>query len=449
MAASRLPEGLVWSLPFAIGHVLMRAQTWIIAGGTALIATLAALPTLTGRSLEAWFTDVTVATRNLTQSTVRQPTAPTATTAPAQPPSSVTLSQPLRREIIEWDETTGRFDAVATVDLKARVNGYLQAVLFKDGQDVAKGDPLFLIDPRPYERVLAQAQAELAQAQTKIANAGLDVERGRPLLQRKVLSEKVFDDRESVQREAESLARIAEAKVQAAQLDLTYTQIVAPVAGRIGRTLVTPGNYIGGAGGSAASSATTLATIVSQDPIYAYFDMTEADALKYKRLAASQTTAAAKADTRVEAALPDDTGYPHVGRIDFVDNRLDGATGSLRARAVFENKDRLFTPGQFVKLRLQGSANAVATLVPDEAIGSDQGNRYVVVVGADDIPTRRAVVLGPVVEGLRVVRSGVTADDWIVIKGLTRVRPGQKVAPKREPLKLSLGADAPGATVPR
>jgi RND family efflux transporter MFP subunit len=419
----------------------MRTRTFWVAVG--IVAGLVAVPVVTGRSVETLLTDMTGATRALTQTTIRQPTGPVAGASSAQPPPSVTVSQPLQRDVVEWDETTGRFDAVETVDIKARVTGYLQEVFFKDGQDVAKGDKLFLIDPRPYERALALAQAELQQAQTRIANAGLDVERGRPLLQRKVLSEKVFDDRESLQREAESLARIAEAKVKSAELDMSFTMMAAPIAGRIGRALITPGNFISGGG---VSSVTTLATIVSQDPIYVYFDMTEADALKYKRLTVAQSGPAASAGARVEAGLPDDTGFPHVGSIDFLDNRVDTATGSLRARAVFGNKARLFTPGQFVKLRLQGSARALATLVPDEAIGSDQGNRFVVVVGSDNVPVRRAVKLGPLADGLRVVRGGVTADDWIVVKGLTRVRPGQPVNPKREAITVSQGASVPATT---
>lgn len=414
----------------------MRTRTVVVAGvvlGTAALA----VPALTGRSVSTLIADLAAGTRSLTETTIRQPTA----AAPKGPnaPAAVTVSQPVAREIVEWDQTTGRFEAVESVDIKARLNGYLQETLFKDGQEVSKGDTLFVIDPRPAQNALSLAQAELEQARTRIANADLDVERGRPLLQRKVLSEKVFDDRENLKREAESLARIAEAKVKTAELDLSFTRVAAPISGRIGRALVSPGNFVGGGG---LGGTTTLATIVSQDPIYAYFDITEADALKYKRLAdlsqaGAETGGAGKTGARVEAALPDEKGFPHVGRIDFFDNRLDSATGSLRARAVFDNKARLFAPGQFIRLRLQGSVKAAAILVPDEAIGSDQGNRFVVVVGADDTPVRKSVKLGPLVDGLRVVRDGLTTDDWIVVKGLTRIRPGQKVAPKREPIKVS------------
>ena len=414
----------------------MRPRNLIGAVAGLAAAAFIAVPGLTGRSWDAIVADVPGAVRSLTENTVRTQTTSTSIPAPAASaaPLSVTVSQPLRREIVEWDETTGRFDAVEAVEIKARVSGYLTGVLFKDGQEVAKGDTLFIIDPRPYELVLAQAQAELAQARTKISNASLDVERARPLVERRVVSEKTFDDRANLQREAESAARVAEEKVKSAEFDLSFTRMTAPIAGRTGRTLVTAGNYVT-AGGTTGS--TTLATIVSQDPIYLYFDITEADALKYKRLAARGAGTANKPGAVAEAALPDEAGYPHSGLVDFLDNRLDPGTGSLRARAVFDNKDRLFAPGQFARVRLQGSPRYTATLVPDEGIGADQGNRYVMVVGPDDIPVRKIVKPGPLVDGLRVVREGLDPEDWIVTKGLTRVRPGQKVAPKREPLKVS------------
>ena len=413
----------------------MNARTALLGAAIAALGIYLAAPVISGHPWDQIVAGLSGSSRALLENSARPPT-PQAPAAPANaaPAAIVTVSQPLRRQIVEWDEATGRFDAVETVDMRARVNGYLDAVRFKDGQEVAKGDLLFIIDARPYERALAQAQAELQQARTKIANASLDVERARPLVERKVVSEKVFDDRANLQREAEAAAKVAEEKVKSAELDLSFTRMMAPVAGRIGRATVTPGNYVTAGG---ATGVTTLATIVSQDPIYLYFDITEADALKYKRLAERGAVSASQTGARVEAALPDEKGFPHAGVIDFLDNRLDSATGSQKARAVFENKTRLFTPGQFAKLRLQGSESYTATLVPDEAIGADQGNRYVVVVGTDDVPVRKPVKLGPLAEGLRVVREGLDADDWIVVKGLTRVRPGQKVAPKREPLNVS------------
>ncbi len=423
----------------------MRTRTGLLGAAVAAVGVYLIMPLVTGRSWNAILGDVSTSSRALLDNSLRPPTAAApATGAPAAPAAVVTVSQPLRRQITEWDEATGRFDAVETVDLRARVNGYLDQVLFKDGQEVKKGDTLFIIDARPYERALAQSQAELEQARTKIANASLDVERARPLVERKVVSEKTFDDRANLQREAESAAKVAEEKVKSAELDLSFTRITAPVSGRIGRTSVTPGNYVTAGGGS---GVTTLASIVSQDPIYLYFDITEADALKYKRLAERGAVSASQAGARVEAALPDEKGFPHTGLIDFLDNRLDPVTGSQKARAVFENTARLFTPGQFAKLRLMGSEAYTATLVPDEAIGADQGNRFVVAVGADNLPVRKTVKLGPLVDGLRVVREGLDAEEWIVVKGLTRVRAGQKVAPVRQPLNVSQDiAPASGVT---
>lgn len=430
----------------------MRAKTTFLAGALAVVATYFAVPQLSGKDWPSIVASIAASGGDMRENTLRPPSATsTAPASPAQSPAgpppqltTVVVSQPLTRQIVEWDETTARFDAVEAVDLRARVNGYLQEVLFKDGQEVSKGDLLFLIDPRPYERALAQAQAELSQAQTRIANASLDVERARPLVERKVVSEKVFDDRENLQREAQAQARVAEEKVKAAELDLSFTRVTAPVSGQIGRASVTPGNYVT-AGGS--TGATTLASIVSQDPIYLYFDITESDALKYKRLAEGGAETAAKKGARVEAALPDEKGFPHTGIVDFLDNRLDPATGSLKARALFQNSKRLFTAGQFAKLRLQGSQAYAAILVPDEAVGADQASRFVVAVGSDDIPVRRKVTLGPLVDGLRVIREGLEAGEWIVTKGLTRVRPGQKVAVTREPLKVSETTPAsPGVT---
>ena len=412
----------------------MRARYLLGAAIASAAAATVLVPRLTGRTWEGIFSDLPGAIRTLTENTVRAPQASAPAPGAAAPAAAVTVGQPLQREIVEWDETTGRFDAVEAVEIKARVSGYLTEVLFKDGQDVKKGDTLFVIDPRPYENALSQAEAELAQATTRISNASLDVERARPLVERRVVSEKTFDDRANLQREAEAAARIAEEKVKTAKFDLSFTQMTAPISGRIGRTIVTAGNYVT-AGGTTGS--TTLATIVSQDPIYLYFDITEADALKYKRLAAKGVGTAAKPGASVEAALPDETGFPHPGIVDFLDNRLDPGTGSLRARAVFENKDRLFQPGQFARLRLQGSPRYTAILVPDEAIGADQINRYVVVVGADDLPVRKLVKPGPLVDGLRVIREGIDANDWVVTKGLTRVRAGQKVAPTRGTVSVS------------
>jgi multidrug efflux system membrane fusion protein len=352
----------------------------------------------------------------------------------APPAPTVTVSKPAQREIVEWDEYTGRFDATQTVDIRARVSGYLNEVRFKDGQQVEQGDLLFIIDPRPFERVLEQARAELFAAKTKAENANLDVARGQPLIERKIISDKTFDDRMNLLRDAQAAVKVSEAKVKSAELDLSFATISAPISGRIGRASLTAGNWI--SAGSVAGT-TLLTTIVSQDPIYIYFDVNENNYIKYKRLAGRGVAAgAADVGAQVQVALSDERGFPHKGRLDFLDNRMDQGTGTLRARAVLANKTGLFSPGLFGRVRVAGSASYAALLIPDEAIGTDQTNKYLLVVGGDGTVTRRNVQLGPLVAGLRVVREGIGAEDWVITKGLQRARPGLKVEPRRTALAL-------------
>ena len=367
---------------------------------------------------------------------------PSAKQQQAALPPTVSVSQPVQREIVEWDEYTGRFDATQTVEIRARVSGYLNEVRFKDGQEVRQGDLLFVIDPRPFERALEQSRAELFAANTKVENANLDVARGQPLIERKIISDKTFDDRMSLLRDAQAAVKVAEAKVKSTELDLSFSTIAAPISGRIGRTIVTAGNWVSA---GSVSGATLLTTIVSQDPIYIYFDVNENNFIKYKRLAERGVTAgAADVGAPVEVALPDERGFPHKGRLDFLDNRLDQGTGTLRARAVIANKAGLFLPGLFARARVTGTPAYTALLLPDEAIGTDQTNKYVLVVGGDGTVERRNVRLGPLVEGLRVVREGVAGADWVVTRGLQRARPGGKVEPKRVAIEVSDAAQVKG-----
>jgi RND family efflux transporter MFP subunit len=362
-----------------------------------------------------------------------QPQATQAQQAPSPP--TVSVSQPVQRQIVEWDEYTGRFDATQTVEIRARVSGYLNEVRFKDGQEVTQGDLLFVIDPRPFERALEQARAELFAANTKVDNANLDVTRGQKLIENKIISDKTFDDRMSLLRDAQAAVKVAEAKVKSAELDLSFVAVAAPISGRIGRTLVTAGNWISA---GSVSGATLLTTIVSHDPIYIYFDVNENNYIKYKRLAERGVSAgAADVGALVEVALPDERGYPHKGRLDFLDNRLDQGTGTLRARAVLPNKADLFAPGLFGRVRVTGTPSYVGLLLPDEAIGTDQTNKFVLVVGSDGEVERRNVKLGPLSDGLRVVRDGLAAEEWVVTRGLQRARPGGKVAPKRVAIEVS------------
>ena len=375
----------------------------------------------------------------------------TATAPGASPPPVVTTSLPVARELIEWDDYTGRFDAVDTVEVRSRVSGFLLSVHFKDGQRVKKGDLLGTIDARPFERVLDQAKAELNQAQTKVESTVKDVDRGRALADRRIIAEKVFDDRANLKREAEAAVKVAEAKVKTAELDVTFTRITAPMDGVIGRNLVSAGNYV-------QASTLLLANIVAQDPIHLYFDVSENNTIKYKRLQAGPLASGALAANggtktgateqagQVEIALGDEVGFPHRGRIDFADNRLDPTTGTLRMRAVVDNKAGLFSAGMFARVRIPGSAKANTVLLPDDAIGTDQAAKFVYAIAEDGTSARKVVTLGPVIDGLRVVRTGVAATDWIVTKGIQRVRPGQKVNAKREPIQVT--ASAPGPVVP-
>ncbi|CAN1722757.1 membrane fusion protein, multidrug efflux system [Hyphomicrobium sp. 1Nfss2.1] len=394
---------------------------------------VAALGPMRGRSIEAGLDDA----REAMTSTLARFGGDAPPKAPQAPkPPELTVSQPVKRDVIEWDEYTGRFDAVEAVEIRARVSGYLTEVKFTDGETVKAGDLLFMIDPRPYERALEQAQAQLNQAKVSVSNAKLDVERGRPLLKSDYISRKAFDDRENLLRDAQALVIIAEARVKSAELDLSFCRVTAPISGRISRTLVTPGNFVSGGGSNNAS--TVLTTIVSQDPIYIYFDVSENNALKYQRMSqAAGKGATGMIGAQVGVGLPDEEGFPHEAKLDFLENRLDQGTGTLRARAVLANADYLFSPGMFARVRLQGSPQYSALLLPDEAIATDQATRFVYVVGDDDIPVRRPVELGPLDGGMRIIRDGLKPDDWVVLRGQQRVRPGQKIVPRRTPLAVS------------
>jgi multidrug efflux system membrane fusion protein len=347
------------------------------------------------------------------------------------------------RKIVEWDEYTGRFDAISSIDIRARVSGYLNDVHFQDGQRVKKGDLLYTIDPRPFERAVDQAKAELAQAQTRAENTSLDVERGRPLVDRKIMSEKVFDDRANALREAQALVRVAEAKVKTAELDLLFTKITAPADGRISRSAFSPGSWVSA---GAASNASLMTTIVSEDPIHIYFDISENNWIKYRRMIEKGTRqGAAQLGSMVQLTLPDETGFQHRGKVDFIDNRLDQATGTMRARALVENDKGLFASGMFARVRVQGSDEYEAILLPDDAIGTDQTNRFVFTVADDGTVGRKPVTLGPLIDTMRVVRTGLAATDTVITKGLQRARPGGKVTPRREELKMS-AAEAPTKT---
>ncbi len=351
-----------------------------------------------------------------------------AQTPAAPPPPAVSVANPLEKEVIEWDEYTGRFDAVETVEVRARISGFLNDVKFTDGAMVKKGDLLFEIDPRPYQSILDRGRAALQGAKVHLEFAEKDLDRAKPLLTSSTISPQVFDQRTQAVRTAETNVLSAEANVRAAQLDVEFTHIAAPITGRIGRKLVSEGNYLTGGSGS----GTLLTTIVSTDPVYFYFDVSESEFLKYQRFGSAMTQPGAQvSEVPVELALQNEAGFPHKGRMSFIDNRIDQSTGSLRVRAVFDNPHQKFQPGLFARIRLAGSGKYKAILLPDQAVAADQSNRFVFVVANDGTVSAKAVELGPMIDGLRVIHKGVSPTDTVIVNGLQRARSGIKVKPEK------------------
>jgi len=348
---------------------------------------------------------------------------------PAPPPPKVKVVQPVVKEITEWDEYTARLDAVESVEVRPRVSGYLQSIHFQDGALVKKGDLLFRIDPRPYDAALHRAEADLELAKSRQALAKKNFARAADLLKSHAISQEESDIRESNLRQAEASVEEAQAAVDAARLDVEFTRVSAPVAGRVGRKLVTEGNLINGGVGT---QGTLLTTIVSLDPIYAYFEADEGSLLKYSRLAATgQRPSSRDYKNPVHVALADEEDFPHEGAMDFVDNQVDRGTGTIVGRALLPNPDLSLIPGLFARLRLPGSGQYQAILLPDEAIGSDQSQKFVYVVDGDSKAQYRTVKIGPLVDGLRVIREGVKPEEWVVVAGLQRTRPGFQVDAQR------------------
>ena len=366
---------------------------------------------------------------------------PAQAAAAAPPPPPVEVAAPLVRSIVEWDEFTGRFAAAERVDMRARVSGYLQEAHFQDGQIVQKGDLLFTIDQRPFQAELARARAEVASAQSRLSLSERELSRAERLVASKAISEEAADNRRSARAQAAADLQAARAGAAIAELNLQFTEIRSPVSGRISDRKVDVGNLVTGGDG-----ATLLATIVALDPIHLEFTMSEADFLKYGRLHSDGVRASARDGAHaIYARLMDEAGWPHEGVMDFLDNTLDAASGTIRARAVFANPDLQLTPGTFARIRMAGSGRYDATMVPDAAIVSDQANKIVMTVDAEGTVVPRQVTLGPVVDGLRVVRSGLDpAADRIVVKGLQRARPGGKVTVESTTIQAKAGASTAG-----
>ncbi len=347
----------------------------------------------------------------------------------APPPAVVTVVQPISREIVEWDDYIGRLEAPETVEIRARASGYLDKVHFKEGKEVKKGDLLFTIDPRPYQAEYDHADAEYERAVSQTDLAKNDFERAKRLIATKAISEEDYDTKSKTYTAAQAAVKSAKAALESAKLDLEFTQIHAPINGRISRAVVTEGNLI--SSGVGGSGATLLTTIVSLDPLYLYGDADERSILKYLRLRREGKRVSARDEAiPAEMGLSDEPGFPHIGYIDFVDNRVDPNTGTMRARGVFSNADHSLSPGFFARIRIPGSGKYPALLIPDRALGSDQAQKFVYVVNAEKKVEFRPVQIGPMIDGLRVVRSGLKAEEQIIIEGLLRVRPGVVVDPK-------------------
>ena len=356
-----------------------------------------------------------------------KPASPQAKAQAAPPPPTVTVAKPIVRKVIEWDEFTGRLAAPEMVEIRARVSGYLDTIHFKEGAEVKTGDLLFTIDPRPYEAAVQRAAAEASNARSRASLAATEAKNAGQLRENQAISSEEYERRIKAATEAEGTVKALEAALKTVELDLEFTHIRAPVSGRISNARVTKGNLVTGG----TKDATLLTTLVSLDPIYCYMDVDERSALKYRELHKEGKRASALfGQIPAQMGLINQSGFPHEGVIDFVDNQLDPTTGTIRARGVFKNEDRLMSPGFFARVRIPGSGEYEAMLVQDQAVADDQGSSFVWVINAEDKAVYRPVKLGPMSDGLRIVREGLKPDDRVVINGLMAVRNGVKVNPQ-------------------
>jgi RND family efflux transporter MFP subunit len=345
-----------------------------------------------------------------------------------QPAPQVSVATVLERDVTEWDEFTGRLEAVESVEVRPRVTGYIESVNFTEGSVVKKGDLLFVIDPRPYRAELSRAQAELARALARSELTAGEAARSEKLVSIKAVSHEEYDQRVNASREAAANVDAARAAVEAARLNIEFTRITSPITGRVSKAVVTSGNLV--TGGS--NAATLLTTVVSTDPMYVTFEGDEQVYLKYAELARrGERSSSRDAANPVLMGLANEDGYPHKGAMAFVDNQIDPRTGTIRARASFDNKDGYLTPGLFARVKLLGHNSYRTVLVDDRAIGTDQSQKFVYVVDAENKVSYRAVKIGRVTDGLRIVQQGLEPGETVVVNGLQRVRPGVIIAPER------------------
>jgi RND family efflux transporter MFP subunit len=355
------------------------------------------------------------------------------------PPPTVTVAKPAVRAVTDQDEYVGRFVAIDAVEVRARVSGYLDKIDFRDGQMVKQGDLLFTIDKRPFQNTVAQARANLAQARANLAFAESDLERGKQLVRERTISEQVFQQRTQAFGSAQAAVAANEAAVKQAELDLEFTELRAPVNGRIGDRRVSPGNLVTG---GTTGTTTMLANIVSMDPIRFEFTMDEASYLRYERFSKmGKDVTGREGGVSVGLRLLDEKNFDRRGAMDFVDNVIDKSSGTIRGRAVFSNPDGVLTPGMFGRVRVPGSPSYDALLLPDAAIGTEQIKKYVLVVDGDNKAVMKYVTLGQLTDdNLRVIKDGIDANDRVVVNGLMRARPGQKVNPQEKGASPSAAA---------
>ncbi|MEO7432053.1 MAG: efflux RND transporter periplasmic adaptor subunit [Dokdonella sp.] len=355
-----------------------------------------------------------------------------APTAAMPPPPEVSVAPVLMKNVRQWDDFTGRVAAVETVELRARVTGYVDRVAYTEGQDVKKGDLLFVIDQRSYRAELLRTQAELAKSRSEAQLAQSQNARSQALLKARAVSREESDTRQAAVAQSNAAVRAAEAAVSTAQLNLTFTEVRSPIAGRTGRALITAGNL-------AQADTTILTSVVSMDPMYVDFEGDESAYLRYNELARKGERAATKNPVRI--GLANETGYPHLGVVDFIDNRIDSNTGTIHARAVLANPDHVLSPGLFARVQLEGSAEFKAMLVDDKAILTDQDRRYVYVLGPDNKALRKDIVTGRLADGLRIVTSGLAPEDAVIVEGMQKVFfPGMPVQPKTVAMQSPAGS---------
>lgn len=358
-------------------------------------------------------------------------TSPAVHDAAAPPPPEVSVSKPVSREVTDYFEFPGQTAAVGEVEVRARVTGYLVKVNFEDGQEVKKGDLLYEIDPRPYQATLDRATGDLARLHALLDKAKANLSRGERLRPSGAISQDEYEQCVAQLAVHKASIQSVEAAVRDAKLDLEFTRVVSPISGRVSRTRITEGNLVQPGAGEAA----VLTTVVTTNPVYVYFNIDEPALLQYDRLdwRSGRETLPDRIKVLkvpVEIGLGDEKGFPHRGILDFLDNKVEAETGTIRARGVFDNTKQYLTPGLYVRVRLPIGKPHRAVLVSERAIGTDQGRKFLLAVNRENVVERREVRLGALREGFRVVESGVAADDWIIVKGLQRVRPGVSVQPR-------------------